>query len=220
MIHAVIFDVGETIVDETRAWGEWADWLGVPRLTFFAAIGGAVERGLPHRIVFEDFRPGIDFLREREKRRHAGESPDRIARADLYPDARPCLEALRAAGLWLGLAGNQPESAERDLRALDLPVDFVLSSARAGVEKPSPEFFARLVAAAKRPAREIAYVGDRLDNDVLPAIAAGMSGIFIRRGPWGMAHARRADVVRADARLESLAELPAALRALAAAAQE
>jgi FMN phosphatase YigB (HAD superfamily) len=219
LIHAVVFDVGETLVDETRAWGEWADWLGVSRLTFFAGLGSVVERGLHHRRVFDELRPGIDFARERERRLRAGPSPDRIGAADLYPDARPCLETLRASGRWLALAGNQPESAERDLRALDLPVDFVLSSSSAGVEKPNPEFFARLVAAAQRPADEIAYVGDRLDNDVLPAIAAGMRGIFLRRGPWGLVHARRAEVACADARIESLRELPAALEALDLAAR-
>ena len=210
----MIFDVGETLVDETRAWGEWADWLGVPRLTFFAALGSVIERGLHHRRVFQELRPGIDLDRERERRRRAGTPPERIVAADLYPDARPCLEALRASGRWLALAGNQPESAEGDLRALDLPVDLVLASGRVGVEKPSAAFFALLVAAAQRPASEIAYVGDRLDNDVLPAIAAGMRGIFLRRGPWGVVHARRADVVRADARIESLGDLPAALEAL------
>ncbi len=218
LIHAVIFDIGETLVDETRAWGEWADWLGIPRLTFFAALGSVVERGLHHRQVFEELRPGIDLDHEREQRLRSGAPPDRILRADLYPDARPCLEALRGGGRWIALAGNQPESAERDLRALDLPVDLVLSSARVEVEKPSPEFFALLAAAARRPAREIVYVGDRLDNDVLPAIAAGMRGVFLRRGPWGVAHARRADVARADARIESLGELPALLEALDAAA--
>lgn len=214
MIHAVIFDIGETLVDETRAWGEWADWLGISRLTFFAALGSVIERGLRHRQVFAELRPGLDFARERERRLRAGPAPDRIGRADLYPDARPCLEALRASGRWLALAGNQPESAIRDLRALDLPVDFLLASEAAGVEKPSPEFFAQLIAAAQRPAREIAYVGDRLDNDVLPAIAAGLRGVFLRRGPWGELHARRPEASRADARIASLAELPAALEAL------
>ena len=214
MIRAVIFDVGETLVDETRAWGEWADWFGVPRLTFFAALGSVIERGLHHACVFDEVRPGIDLAAERERRRLAGPPPDRIGRADLYPDARPCLEALRAQGRWLAVAGNQPASAERDLRALGLPVDQVLCSGAIGVEKPSPEFFARLEAASRCPAREIAYVGDRLDNDVLPALAAGMRAIFLRRGPWGIAHARRPEAARADARIDSLVELPALLDAL------
>ncbi len=38
-MKAVVFDVGETLVDETRYWDEWADWLGVPRFTFFAVLG-------------------------------------------------------------------------------------------------------------------------------------------------------------------------------------
>ncbi|MEX2207307.1 MAG: HAD family hydrolase, partial [Myxococcota bacterium] len=144
MIRAVIFDVGETIVDETRAWGEWADWLGVPRLTFFATLGLVIERGLHHRAVFQELRPGMDFAAERARRLRAGPPPERIGRADLYPDARPCLEALRARGRWLALAGNQPANAERDLLALGLPVQRVLCSGALGVEKPSPAFFARL----------------------------------------------------------------------------
>ena len=35
-------------------------------------------------------------------------------------------------------------------------------------------------------AGEIAYVGDRVDNDVLPSAACGMRAIWIRRGPWGV----------------------------------
>ncbi|MGH7292877.1 MAG: HAD family hydrolase [Myxococcota bacterium] len=216
MIRAVIFDVGETLVDESRSFGEWADWLGVSRLTFFGALGSVIERGLHHLQVYQDLRPGFDLAAERERRLRAGPAPGRIGRADLYPDARPCLEALHARGYWLGLAGNQPASAEADLRALALPVELVLCSESSGVEKPSAAFFARVVAETGRPAHEIAYVGDRLDNDILPAMAAGMRGIFLRRGPWGVAHARRPEVARADAHIESLLELPAVLEKLGA----
>ena len=61
-------------------------------------------------------------------------------------------------------------------------VDFVGSSERWGVEKPDAGFFARVVEAAGAPAEEIVYVGDRVDNDVLPALAAGLHAIRIRRG--------------------------------------
>ncbi|MDQ3554297.1 MAG: hypothetical protein M3395_07810, partial [Chloroflexota bacterium] len=30
--------------------------------------------------------------------------------------------------------------------------------------------------------------GDRIDNDVLPAAAAGMRAVWLRRGPWGVIH--------------------------------
>jgi FMN phosphatase YigB (HAD superfamily) len=80
------------------------------------------------------------------------------------------------------------------------------------VEKPSPAFFGRVVKAARVPAREIAYVGDRLDNDVLPALAAGMIAVFIRRGPWGVIQSQSADAARADIRIDSLSELADKLR--------
>jgi FMN phosphatase YigB (HAD superfamily) len=64
------------------------------------------------------------------------------------------------------------------------------------------------------PASEIAYVGDRVDNDVRPAAAAGMRAIFIRRGPWAWIQAPRDDPPEATLTIATLAELPAALAAL------
>jgi FMN phosphatase YigB (HAD superfamily) len=72
------------------------------------------------------------------------------------------------------------------------------------VEKSRPEFFARLVAEAGRPVGEIAYVGDRVDNDVAPALAAGMVAVHVRRGPWGYLHEPPAEAIR----IGSLDELP------------
>lgn len=202
-----MFDVGETIVDESREYGRWADWLGVPRHTFFAVLGAVIARGLDHREVFQVFRPGFDLPEERRRRAAAGQ-PESFREADLYPDARPCLAALRERGLRVGLAGNQPASAEPALRALDLPVDLVATSDGWGVEKPSAGFFHRVVAAAGCPAERVLYVGDRLDNDIRPAQAAGLATALIRRGPWG--HILRDDAVsaRCQFRISSLAELP------------
>jgi FMN phosphatase YigB (HAD superfamily) len=50
-------------------------------------------------------------------------------------------------------------------------------------------------------------VGDRVDNDVAPAIAAGMTGVHIRRGPWGYLQEPPADAIR----IASLDELPEVL---------
>lgn len=207
-IRLVVFDVGETLVDESRMWGDWADWLGVTRLAFFAALGAVIAARKHHREVYELVRPGVDIARERAAR---GEAMTRIEARDLYLDAVPCLSRLRAAGYRIGLAGNQPADAETQIRALGLAVDFVASSALWGVEKPDPVFFRRIVDEAGVAPDQIAYIGDRLDNDVLPAIEAGMLGVFLRRGPWGVIHAAWPEVARADLRLETLDELPAAL---------
>ena len=67
-IGAVVFDVGETLVDESVEYHAWADWLGVPRHTFSALFGAVIGAGRPHQEVFEYFRPGFDLERERERR--------------------------------------------------------------------------------------------------------------------------------------------------------
>ena len=215
-VRAVVFDVGETLVDETRAWSEWADWLGVPRLTFLAVCGAVIERGGDHREPFEIFRPGLDLGEEVAKREAAG-FPDRITADDLYPDAADCLRALRVAGYRIGVVGNQPARAAAALADLGLPIDLLATSSTWGVHKPDPRFFTRIAAELDLPPTEIAYVGDRVDNDVQPAAAAGMQAVFLRRGPWAWIQAPADDPPQATLTISSLAELPAAIAALNAA---
>lgn len=65
----VVFDLGETLVDETENWGRWANYLAVPRLTFFAALGAVIAARRPHTDVFELFRPGFRLEDEAPRRR-------------------------------------------------------------------------------------------------------------------------------------------------------
>jgi beta-phosphoglucomutase-like phosphatase (HAD superfamily) len=116
MITAVVFDVGETLVDETREFGTWADWLGVPRHTFSAIFGAVIASGRDHRDVFQHFAPGFDLDAERKRRVQAGQ-PLEIAEDDLYPDVRPCLAALRRMAIWTAIAGNQPSGTSELLRS-------------------------------------------------------------------------------------------------------
>jgi FMN phosphatase YigB (HAD superfamily) len=210
-IEAVVFDVGETLVDETRAWGVWADHLGIPRLTFFAALGHVVAEGRNHRDVFELFAPGIDVAAEGRALGVAGIS-DLVSLDDLYPDALPCLQKLAADGTRLAVAANQPAPAADVVAQMGIEFEFIGTSAAWGVQKPDPRFFDRVVREVALAPAAIAYVGDRIDNDVRPARDAGMVAVFIRRGPWGWIQAGRADPPEADIVIDTLAELPEALR--------
>jgi FMN phosphatase YigB (HAD superfamily) len=126
-----------------------------------------------------------------------------FADRDLHADVLPCLAELRTRGLRLGAAGNMYAHHEEFLRP---HVDFVGSSERWGVEKPAAGFFVQVVKDAGVPAGEILYVGDRVDNDVVPARAAGLRAIRIRRG----AHAR-IESPDGIVTIGSLDELPEAL---------
>jgi FMN phosphatase YigB (HAD superfamily) len=163
-----------------------------------------------HRRIFEILRPGLDPAAEEAKRASAG-VPGHEQLYDLYPDALSCLATLRAAGLRVGVAGNQHASVEAWLRQRLEPDDLIASSGAWGVEKPSPAFFAKLIELANEAPEAIAYVGDRVDNDVVPAADAGLVTVFVRRGPWGEVHARWPGVERADIRVDDLTAAAAAL---------
>jgi FMN phosphatase YigB (HAD superfamily) len=157
-LTVVVFDVGETLVDEATTYERW-EAEGVTTFVF--------------------------------------------SERDLHADALPCLAGMRARGLRLGAAGNMYAHHEDFLRP---HVDFVGSSERWGVEKPDLGFFARVVEEAGARPDEICYVGDRLDNDIEPALAAGLHAIRIRRGAHAGVESPAAVVT-----IDSLGELDEAL---------
>ena len=192
-VTAVVFDVGETLIDETRLWERAADAAGVPRFTLMGVLGGLAARGEQHSRVWEVL--GV-----------APPSVTGFSRDELYPDALPCLARLRGS-YRVCTVGNTGLDVEELMRPL---VDAAASSAGWGVEKPSPAFFERVAQLAAAPPERIAYVGDRVDNDIEPAVAAGMVAVHVRRGPWGHLQTPPPAAIR----ISSLDELPATLEAV------
>lgn len=200
----VVLDVGEVLVDETRVWSTWADVLGVPRFTFLAVLGGAIAAGGDHREAFTLL--GVDDWAAREPEVQGAYGG--FAATDLYPDALPALAAMRAAGLGVAVIGNQPARRHDELLALGVDVDVLAMSETLGAEKPSEAFFRRALALlGDPPVGDVAYVGDRIDNDVQPAAALGLRAVWLRRGPWGVL--QRDTAGAADAVVSSLAALAA-----------
>ena len=197
MALAVVFDFGYTLVNEDRVWKEIAARHGWPDSVFFATLGAVIERRGRHRDVFEilgtgaaDGVKGIPF----ESR-------------DFYEDALPCLRAAKSDGRLVGIAGNFSGEIEGFL-AEHVEVDFIASSERWGVEKPTPDFFARIVSEAGCAPSEVSYVGDRVDNDVVPAANAGLTAIFLVRGPWAAIQKDWPEAVAASVRLDDLGSVP------------
>ena len=209
-IAVVAFDVGETLIDETGIWSRWADRLGVTRLTMLGVLGAMAALDRPHRDAFELVSPGLDVDDEMARWREDDPTGKRVNfdADDLYADVRPCFAGLHRAGMRVIIAGNQPPQARAALEAMHLGADAILISDELGIEKPSPAFFQAVADAAGVAPWEIAYVGDRIDNDVLPAREAGMRTVLLRRGPWGYLHAARPAAALADIVADSLAELP------------
>src|SRR5918993_5446445 len=75
-LRAVVFDIGETLIDESTEYGAWADWLGVPRHTFSAVFGAVIALGDDYRNTFQHFRPGFDLAVQPPPREAAGVAQD------------------------------------------------------------------------------------------------------------------------------------------------
>jgi HAD superfamily hydrolase (TIGR01662 family) len=199
----VVLDVGETLIDETRVWSLWADMLGVPRLTFMAAFGSLIARGSEFRDIFEMF--GLADWRTRWPEHEVIYGG--FQAQDLYPDAIPAIAALRGKGYRVAVIGNQPAIRSDQLRSLGVDAEVIAMSEAMGISKPAPAFFDRALELIGSPdPASVAYVGDRIENDVVPSAAAGMRAVWIRRGPWGVIQ-RLHDGFTPALQVDSLAEL-------------
>jgi putative hydrolase of the HAD superfamily len=105
---------------------------------------------------------------------------DRVAAVD---GARETLAALhRQAGCWL--ATNARDSKERDIvKALErvglaAHLDGVFCFDNLGCRKPSPAFFAAIIAQLGTAPGQIVMVGDSLETDIASALSAGLHGIW------------------------------------------
>jgi hypothetical protein len=143
LVKAVVFDFGYTLISEDRVWGAIAAQHGWPMSVFFATLGTVIERRGHHRDVFELLGAAKPY------------EPVAFEPRDFYKDALPSVRALKGRSCVVGIAGNMRAEIERFL-SRHVDVDFIASSERWGVEKPDPDFFARIVAAAKAPPEDIA----------------------------------------------------------------
>jgi HAD superfamily hydrolase (TIGR01549 family) len=81
------------------------------------------------------------------------------------------LASLERAGYFVGIAGNRTARAGRLLRDLNLDADLIATSDDWGAEKPTAAFFDKLIRSVGLHPAQVAYVGDRVDNDIRPARA-------------------------------------------------
>jgi putative hydrolase of the HAD superfamily len=124
----------------------------------------------------------------------------------LYDDVLPCLETLQAAGIRMALLSNALGHGVEEVVAhfaLDDYMAAAVSSLETGAVKPAPRMFSTLFALLGVSARDAVMVGDSLEDDVEGATACGSRAILLDRS----GRRRRLAVPR----IESLAELPAAL---------
>ena len=98
---------------------------------------------------------------------------------ELYEDALPVLEELRAQGLKLGLVSNTGRNLDEFVAHHRLDVDAALGSGAFGRTKPHPTIFRAVLERLGVEPGNAAMVGDSLDDDVEGARAAGIEVAFL-----------------------------------------
>jgi putative hydrolase of the HAD superfamily len=121
---------------------------------------------------------------------------------ELYDDALPTLDVLRAHGLKIGLLSNSARDLDEFVRHHGLAVDAVLTSRSHGKTKPHETIFRRMLELLEVSAGEAVMVGDTIEDDIEGARAVGMHALLLDR------EGRYAPDVDA---LDDLREVPVAL---------
>jgi len=160
-----------------------------------AGFAAEIAYYLDHHLEGSDAER-LERLRDRcaEEMRRALELPDldhatarRVMLEALefrpFPDVLPALAELRERGLTLVVASNWDCSLPDWLGSAGITdlVDGVVTSAEVGAPKPNPRVFERALAIAGAAPSEALHAGDKVDNDVEGAAAAGIRAVLVQR---------------------------------------
>lgn len=101
----------------------------------------------------------------------------------LFPDTKPALDALKAAGFRLAVLSNWDVSLHKVLRHFELDGYFELeiASLEEGVEKPDARLFEIALDRLGLDASEVGHVGDDPVDDLTGARGAGMRAWLVDR---------------------------------------
>ena len=125
-----------------------------------------------------------------------------------YTDTEYVLKQLTEKGYRLGVIANQSLGTKERLSNWGLLkyFDIVLASVEEGISKPNPEIFHRALNAANCLPDSTVMIGDRLDNDIVPAKRVGMKTVWIKQGLGGLASVVNENE-QADYEINNLSEL-------------
>ena len=197
-IKWLFFDIGSTLIDEGAAYkcrmNEMATAAGVSFETVYETAMGFYRQNRKGDLETAKLL-GIQLPKwySEEER--------------LYPDAAECLRTLHDR-YRIGIIANQiPGTKERLAKHGILQyIDLVIASAEEGVAKPDKRIFEiALERSGCRPENAI-MIGDRIDNDIVPAKQLGMKTIRIKQG-FGQYWSTTSEVEEPDMTIDHLADL-------------
>lgn len=173
-IEWIFFDFGSTLVDETKAYEHR-----------FREI--AERAGCSYEEVYQG---ALAFYKQNKKgdyeiaKKYGLEKPKWHKEDEFLYEGVPELLEQLSKQYKIGIIANQPLGTEDRLKEFGiLPyIDLVVASAEEGVEKPKLRIFEIALERSGCPAECAVMVGDRIDNDIIPAKKLGIHTVWVKQG--------------------------------------
>lgn len=197
-IEWIFFDVGSTIIDEHIAYEH--------RMREIADSAKTTYRSV--------YETAMTFYKQNKKgdletAKLLGVELTKWHKEDeiLYGDASKCLEIL-SSRYEIGIIANQSLGTRQRLEQHGVLryIDLVIASAEEGVAKPDKKIFEIALERANCKPDNAIMIGDRIDNDIIPAKLLGMHTIWIKQG-FGQYFNITEDVEKADYVVHSLMDI-------------
>ena len=197
-IKWLFFDVGSTIVDEHLAYEHRMREIADSANTTYTNV----------------YEMAITFYKQNKKgdletAKLLGVELTKWHKEDeiLYEDASKCLEIL-SSQYKIGIIANQSLGTKERLERHGVLqyIDLVIASAEEGVAKPDKKIFEIALERSNCKPYDAVMIGDRIDNDIIPAKVLGMHTIWIKQG-FGQYWNITEEVEKADCTVNSLMEI-------------
>ena len=197
-IKWIFFDIGSTLVDESVVYERR-----------FKAISKLVN--VSKEYVFQK---AIEFYKNNKKgdleviNLFGVNMPKWESQYEmLFDDTELCLRVL-SSKYKIGIIANQDYGTENRLINFGIRqyIDVIIASAEEGVAKPDKRIFELALNRTNCKAEHAVMIGDRIDNDIIPAKEMGMKTVWIKQGMgkyWKISN----DYENADFVIDNLSEL-------------
>ncbi len=198
-IKWVFFDLGSTLIDETKA-----DSRRIKEMVSGTDITEEAYREKRFEMIRKGLNGDLSTIDYFGLTKTPWHSEDEVP----YPDVVSTLTELKQRGYKLGVIANQNYGTEDRLSNWNLRqfFDVVAASAELSVAKPDPAIFVWALNQADCRTQNAVMVGDRMDNDMAPANHLGIHTVRLLRG-LGAYHKPQSADEKPEYTISSLAEL-------------
>ena len=195
----IFFDLGATLVDESDVYKSRCEY-AVRQLNI--DLAEFMNR------VYEEAKSSPTPIRTAAKAYGVVLPEWDCSLEKLYGASRSVVAALHGK-YRLGIIANQSlGTRERiDKWGIGQYFDVVMASAEAGCAKPDPRIFTAALEKAGCEAADAVMIGDRLDNDIIPAKKLGMKTVWVRQA-YAVCQSIDDESKRPDHIVDSIEELP------------